>query len=115
MIYQGGRDARYRNILNAAATSGDKDTWEAVLAELARGKVEVTPTQNRTCLEAKMFELESSGDNFCSPHTYWISSAYFSQLWFWELRLLELLILPKGKGRSNHRRCAVVFGQHKYM
>eukprot|EP00903_Cladosiphon_okamuranus_P019126 g17596.t3 len=42
MVYQGGKMARFSSILSAAATSGDKDTWEAILAELKRSEVEVS-------------------------------------------------------------------------
>lgn len=45
-MYEGGKDSLYKNILIAAATSGNKDTWEAVIAELERNEVERSPTPN---------------------------------------------------------------------
>lgn len=43
MMYEGRKSSLFDSILMAAATSGNKDTWEAVLAELERSEVEVTP------------------------------------------------------------------------
>lgn len=47
MVYDGTWDSTYANILKAAASSGDKDTWEAVSAKLEGSKVEVTGAHMR--------------------------------------------------------------------
>lgn len=48
MMYEGGMFSLFESILMAAATSGNKDTWEAVLAELEKSEVEVTPPGRRS-------------------------------------------------------------------
>lgn len=47
MMYESIYNSLFENTLAAAASSGDKDTWEVVLAELERREVEVTPHRMR--------------------------------------------------------------------
>ena len=47
MMYEGKYSSPFKNTLAAAASSGDKDTWEVILAELQRREVEVTPHRMR--------------------------------------------------------------------
>lgn len=63
-MYEEGDHSMYRNTLVAAAASGDKDTWDAALADLEKREVEVSPPHMKPrggsgewCVDFRLFSV----------------------------------------------------------